>query len=137
MKPTKKGIITFPYGVKYRSGAIHKGTDFRAKVGDPVYAAVAGVVVHAGKHVYKKGWGLAFGLHVIVDNVKFLDGSAGLWAGYCHLSEVKVKVGQKVKQGDIVGLQVIQVKAQRPTYIFKFFRSAFGHQLSTATPING
>ena len=59
MKPTKKGIVTFPYGVKYKSGAIHKGTDFRAKVGDPVYAAVAGVVVHAGKHVYKKGWGFA------------------------------------------------------------------------------
>ena len=62
MKPTKKGIVTFPYGVKYKSGAIHKGTDFRAAVGNPVYACVAGVVVHAGKHVYKKGWGLAFGV---------------------------------------------------------------------------
>jgi murein DD-endopeptidase MepM/ murein hydrolase activator NlpD len=104
MKPTKKGLVTFPYGVKYKSGAIHKGTDFRAAVGDPVYACVAGVVVHAGKHVYKKGWGFAFGLHVIVDNVKFTDGTAGLWAGYCHLSKVKVKVGQKIKRGEVVGL---------------------------------
>jgi murein DD-endopeptidase MepM/ murein hydrolase activator NlpD len=104
MKPVKKGLVTFPYGAKYRTGGIHKGIDFGVKTGTPVYAAVSGVVVHAGKHVYKKGWGFAFGIHVIISNVKFPDGSAGLWAGYCHLSEVKVKVGQKVKQGDYVGL---------------------------------
>ena len=103
MKPIKNGIVTFPYGVKYRSGAIHKGIDYRAAVGTPVYAAVSGVVVHAGKHVYKKGWGFAFGIHVIVDNAKFPDGSAGLWSGYCHLSKVALAVGQKVSMGDLIG----------------------------------
>jgi murein DD-endopeptidase MepM/ murein hydrolase activator NlpD len=104
MKPIKNGKVTFPYGAKYRSGGIHKGIDYRAAIGTPVYAAVSGVVVHAGKHQYKKGWGRAFGVHVILDNVRFPDGSAGLWAGYCHLSKVHVKVGQRVKKGDMIGL---------------------------------
>jgi murein DD-endopeptidase MepM/ murein hydrolase activator NlpD len=104
MRPVKKGSVSFPYGAKYRSGRIHKGIDYGVSTGTPVYAAVSGVVVHAGKHVYKKGWGWAFGIHVIVDNVRFPDGSPGLWAGYCHLSKVNVKVGQRVKKGDVIGL---------------------------------
>jgi murein DD-endopeptidase MepM/ murein hydrolase activator NlpD len=99
MKPIKNGKVTFPYGAKYRSGAIHKGIDYRAAIDTPVYAAVSGVVVHAGKHKYKKGWGRAFGIHVI----RFPDASAGLWAGYCHLSKVHVKVGQRVRKGDVIG----------------------------------
>jgi lysostaphin len=103
MKPIKKGIVTFPYGAKYRTGSLHKGIDYRANK-TPVYAAVGGVVVHAGKHIYKSGWGYAMGLHVIVDNEPFSNGVAGLWAGYCHLSAVSVKVGQRVAQGDLVGI---------------------------------
>ena len=101
--PLKAWTTTFPYGVKYSSGKIHKGIDGRAKIGTPVYASVPGVVVHAGVHKFRKGWGTAFGIHVIVDNDKFKDGSAGLWAGYCHLSKVAVKVGQRVAKGDLVG----------------------------------
>ena len=104
MKPIKSGFVTFPYGAKYKSGAIHKGVDYRASVGTPVVAAVDGVVVHAGRHVYKKGWGFAFGIHVIIDNDRFPDGTAGLWAGYCHLSGVNVSVAQRVRQGQVVGI---------------------------------
>ena len=104
MKPIKSGFVTFPYGAKYKSGAIHKGVDYRASVGTPVVAAVDGVVVHAGRHVYKKGWGFAFGIHVIIDNDHLPDGTAGLWAGYCHLSGVNVSVGQRVRKGQVVGI---------------------------------
>ena len=104
MKPIKSGFVTFPYGAKYKSGAIHKGVDYRASVGTPVVAAVDGVVVHAGRHVYKKGWGFAFGIHVIIDNDRFPDGTAGLWAGYCHLQGTNVTVGQRVFKGDLVGI---------------------------------
>ena len=104
MKPIKSGFVTFPYGAKYKSGAIHKGIDYRASVGTPVVAAVDGVVVHAGRHVYKKGWGFAFGIHVIIDNDRFPDGTAGLWAGYCHLQGTNVTVGQRVFKGDLVGI---------------------------------
>ena len=103
MKPIKSGIVSFPYGAKYKTGGIHKGIDYRAAIGTPVVAAVPGVVVHAGKHIYKKGWGWAFGIHVIIDNDALVDGSAGLWAGYCHLNGVNVTVGQRVRQGQLVG----------------------------------
>jgi len=103
MKPIKSGVVSFPYGAKYKSGGIHKGIDYAASIGTPVVAAVPGVVVHAGKHVYKKGWGWAFGIHVIVDNDAFSDGTAGLWAGYCHLNGVNVSVGQRVRQGQLLG----------------------------------
>lgn len=103
MKPIKSGIVSFPYGAKYKSGGVHKGIDYRAAIGTPVVAAVPGVVVHAGKHIYKKGWGWAFGLHVIVDNDAFENGSPGLWAGYCHLNGVNVSVGQRVRQGQLLG----------------------------------
>jgi murein DD-endopeptidase MepM/ murein hydrolase activator NlpD len=103
MKPIKSGIVSFPYGAKYKTGGIHKGIDYRASIGTPVVAAVPGVVVHAGKHIYKKGWGWSFGIHVIVDNDKFKDGTAGLWAGYCHLNGVNVSVGQRVVAGQLLG----------------------------------
>ncbi|CAB4168375.1 Peptidase M23 [uncultured Caudovirales phage] len=104
MKPIKLGVITFPYMAKYRNGTRHKGVDYRASIGTPVQACVGGVVVHAGRHIYKKGWGLSFGIHCIVDNDRFPDGTAGLWAGYCHLQAVGVHVGQRVAKGDLVGI---------------------------------
>lgn len=103
MKPIKSGIVSFPYGAKYKSGGVHKGIDYRAAIGTPVVAAVPGVVVHAGKHIYKKGWGWAFGIHVIVTNDAFENGTPGLWAGYCHLNGVNVSVGQRVRQGQLLG----------------------------------
>lgn len=122
MKPIKDGIITFPYGAKYKNGTLHKGVDYRANQ-TPVHAAVSGVVVHAGRHVYKKGWGFAFGLHVIVDNDRFKDGSAGLWAGYCHLSKTIVKVGQRVAQGDVVGISGNTGRSTAPHLHFQVLSS--------------
>lgn len=103
MKPIKSGVVSFPYGAKYKTGGVHKGIDYAAVIGTPVIAAVPGVVVHAGKHIYKKGWGWSFGIHVIVDNDAFENGSPGLWAGYCHLNGVNVSVGQRVRQGQLIG----------------------------------
>lgn len=103
MKPIKLGIVSFPYGAKYRTGGIHKGIDYAARINTPVFAAVPGVVVHAGRHIYKKGWGWSFGNHVIVANDNFADGTRGYWAGYCHLNGVNVRVGQRVRQGQLLG----------------------------------
>jgi murein DD-endopeptidase MepM/ murein hydrolase activator NlpD len=123
MKPIKAGRVTFPYGAKYRTGGIHKGIDYGAVTGTPVVAAVSGVVVHAGRHVYKKGWGYAFGIHVIVDNVRFPDGSAGLWAGYCHLHAVNVKVGQRITKGDLVGISGNTGRSTAPHLHFQILAS--------------
>jgi murein DD-endopeptidase MepM/ murein hydrolase activator NlpD len=75
----------------------HKGIDYGCPVGTPVYACVDGVVT-------SNSWGSAFGTHVIIDNAKFADGTAGLYIGYMHLSKIKVVAGQTVKAGDVIGL---------------------------------
>ena len=123
MKPIKSGFVSFPYGAKYKTGGIHKGIDYRAAIGTPVVAAVPGVVVHAGKHIYKKGWGWAFGVHVIVDNDAFEDGTAGLWAGYCHLNGVNVTVGQRVLQGQLLGVSGSTGRSTGPHLHFQILAS--------------
>lgn len=99
MRPVEKKFKQ-TLGYKARTGkavaGFHKGIDFGCPVGTPVVATNSGVVT-------SKYWGPAFGIHIVVDHDKFEDGSAGLWAGYCHLSKVKVKPGQKVKKGQILG----------------------------------
>lgn len=99
MRPVdKKFKVSQGYGNTsslYKSGA-HKGVDFSAPVGTPVVACNDGVIT-------SNTWGPSFGQHIIVDHVKFADGTPGLWAGYMHLSKVKVKPGQKVKKGQIIG----------------------------------
>ncbi len=69
----------------------HLGVDFRAKSGTPVYASGSGVVSFAGR----KG---GHGKHVKLNHT-------GPYASsYSHLSKIKVKRGQKVRQGQLVGL---------------------------------
>ncbi len=68
----------------------HKGLDFTAKVGTPVYATGDGVV----KSAYFSG---TFG------NVVFLEHGYGYETRYAHLSKFNVKKGDRIKRGEIVG----------------------------------
>jgi murein DD-endopeptidase MepM/ murein hydrolase activator NlpD len=68
----------------------HKGLDFTADIGTPVYATGDGVI----KNAYFSG---SFG------NVIFLDHKYGYETRYAHLSAFNAKRGQKVKRGDIIG----------------------------------
>jgi len=61
----------------------HKGADYRADRGTPVYAAGAGVVVFAGR---QSGYG----------KVIFLDHGGGLITRYAHLREIGVRRGDAV-----------------------------------------
>lgn len=133
MEPIKNGVVTFPYGAKYRNGQTHKGVDFRANQ-TPVQAAVGGVVVHAGRHKFRKGWGVSFGLHVIIDNVKFQDGSPGLWAGYCHLSNTLVKVGDVVAKGDFIGISGNTGNSTAPHLHFQILASRHWNPLKHVNP---
>lgn len=99
MRPVdNKYKVTCPYGKRGTmwSGGFHKGIDFGTPIGTPVVAMVPGVVQNVS-------WGRAFGNHIVVKNDKFANGSAGLFAGYCHLSKLKVSPGQRVKKGQIIG----------------------------------
>jgi murein DD-endopeptidase MepM/ murein hydrolase activator NlpD len=99
--------VTFAYGKRYSNGNLHKGDDFAARTGSKVVAAVSGTVVHVGRHLdggwTHRGWGKAYGIHVIVKCDAFPDGSAGYFAGYCHLSATSVTRGQRVKKGQTLG----------------------------------
>jgi len=70
--------------------AMHTGLDFRAAQGDPVRVTANGKVVSAG-------WAGGYGRMVEVDH------GNGLSTRYGHLSEIKVKVGEYVKIGQVIG----------------------------------
>jgi len=69
----------------------HPGLDISADKGDPVYATADGKVVNAS----------AAGNY---GNLVVLDHGYGLETRYGHLSAFKVKLGETVKRGDLVGL---------------------------------
>jgi murein DD-endopeptidase MepM/ murein hydrolase activator NlpD len=69
----------------------HPGLDISADKGDPVYATADGQVVNAS----------AAGNY---GNLVILDHGYGLETRYGHLSAFKIKQGQTVKRGDLLGL---------------------------------
>lgn len=70
----------------------HSGTDIAAPEGTPVKASSSGRVLLAGGNYFYGG------------NMVIIDHGAGLQTIYMHLKEAKVKQGDEVKQGDIIGL---------------------------------
>ncbi|WP_396181323.1 M23 family metallopeptidase [Flavobacterium sp.] len=69
----------------------HKGMDFSAKSGTPIYATGDGIVKKADGTVS------GFGNHLEINH------GYGYMTLYAHLSKYKVRAGQKVKRGDIIG----------------------------------
>jgi len=69
----------------------HSGTDFRAKTGTPIYATNSGKVVLV-KNRYFAG------------NSVLLDHGEGIYTGYYHMSRFKVKKGEMVEKGQLLGL---------------------------------
>lgn len=86
--PLKNYTISSPFGT--RGGEFHRGIDLAAAQGEPIYASKAGTVVKAEFH---PSWG----------NYVAIDHEDGTTALYAHQQEYQVKVGDKVKQGQIIG----------------------------------
>lgn len=82
------------YGMRidpiYRTPRFHSGMDFSAKTGTDVYATGNGKVTMAG---WKQGYG----------NCIVINHGYGFQTLYGHLSKYKVRVGQKVKRGEVIG----------------------------------
>jgi len=70
----------------------HFGQDFRCPIGTEVYATGAGIVYYAGND------NDGFGIKVVIDH------GYGYRTIYGHLSEYRVRRGQKVTRGDFIGL---------------------------------
>ena len=87
-------VVTDPYGYNRASGVetvTHKGVDFRAPPGTPVYAVDRGVVRVAKYYA-------TYGNTVIVDH------GLGLLSMYMHLSKLSVTAGQLILRGQQIGL---------------------------------
>ena len=90
--PTDHILVSSDYGV-VRGEKIHKGIDFAAETGTPIYAAAAGVVSQAK-------WGTGYGLMVKIHH-EHIGGYDSL---YAHMSRRYVREGQYVRQGELIGL---------------------------------
>ena len=89
IRPVKTGKITA--GMYYSSGKYHGAVDFGVSVGTPVYAAADGIVVTST-------WGGSdsYGYYIKIKHYN------GLYTLYAHGSSLVAKVGQEVKQGQLI-----------------------------------
>ena len=93
-KGTERLVSGFGYRIHpiYKTLRMHTGVDFTAPTGTPIYATGNGVVKRASRN------NSGYGLMVEVDH------GYGYTTIYAHLSQVKVRVGQTVKRGEVLGL---------------------------------
>ena len=88
------GRVTSGYGMRrhpilgYRR--MHRGLDFKASYGTPIYAAADGTVSMAGRN----------GGH---GNYVRLNHGSGLQTGYSHMSRIAVSNGTRVRRGQVIG----------------------------------
>lgn len=93
IRPTKSKLLTSTFGVRtdpYTNHRVmHKGIDFAADHGADVLAPSDGIVIFVGN---RGGYGKA----VVVDH------GFGIQTHYGHLSAYRVKIGQRVKRGQVI-----------------------------------
>lgn len=75
----------------YHTRRFHEGMDFTAPIGTDIYATADGTVQYAG---WEQGYG----------NCVKIDHGYGYMTLYGHMSAIKVRIGQPVKRGDVIGL---------------------------------
>lgn len=87
-----------PFGLRFhpilKIWRMHRGTDWGAACGTPLYAANSGRVASAG-------WNGGFGKWTVIDH-GFINGKY-MSTGYAHQSRIVVGVGQRVKRGQLIG----------------------------------
>jgi len=94
-RPIKRGWLSSYFGMRADpfSGKqeMHKGLDFAGKMGAKIVAVASGVVSWAGP---RYGYG----------NLVEINHGNGISTRYGHARDVLVKVGDKIKKGDVVAL---------------------------------
>ena len=101
--PLDRVKITSPFGPRNIGGNAtrdHKGIDISAKVGTPVKSVASGTI----SKTYQDE-GLCGGTIIIKHN-------DGYTSTYCHMSNIHVSKGDKVSQGNIIGLSGGKVGAR-------------------------
>ncbi|MEM9672200.1 MAG: M23 family metallopeptidase [Cyclobacteriaceae bacterium] len=90
----KQSYLSSGFGMRFhpihRIKKMHTGIDFGARVGTPIYATGAGKVTKVSTRFTGAG-----------KNIE-IDHGFGFKTKYFHLSEFNVKVGQRVKRGELI-----------------------------------
>jgi murein DD-endopeptidase MepM/ murein hydrolase activator NlpD len=92
----------------------HKGTDYAAPRGTPIWATANGVVINSG---YTRGNG----------NYVKIKHTNKYTTQYLHMSKRAVKVGERVKQGEIIGYVGSTGLATGPHVCYRFW--VYGKQV--------
>jgi murein DD-endopeptidase MepM/ murein hydrolase activator NlpD len=91
ISPIRRGWFSSRYGTRLdpftKRKTFHRGVDFSAWTGTPVYATADGRIRKAGKHG-------------VLGKLVEIDHGNGLVTRYGHNSKILVKVGQRVRRGD-------------------------------------
>ena len=111
--PPVWGRLTSKYGYRLdpftRRPEFHNGVDLRAPGGTPVRATAEGKVIFAG-------WKAGYGKTVVLRH------AYGYRTLYGHMSKIKVKKGQWVKSGDILGYVGSTGKSTGPHVHYEVWR---------------
>ena len=131
--PVKFSRISSRYNLKRRIayyGRVkpHKGTDYAAPVGTPIMATANGRVTKAS---YTKGNG---------NYVKIRHNNT-YSSQYLHMKRRKVRVGQYVKQGDVIGWVGMTGNTSGPHVCYRFWKNGrqvdpYKQKLPEAKPIS-
>jgi len=106
----------------------HKGTDYAAAVGTPIIATANGTVTKAS---YSRGNG----------NYVKIKHNSTYATQYLHMKRRKVRVGQYVKQGDVIGWVGMTGNTSGPHVCYRFWKNGrqvdpFRQKLPEAKPIS-
>ena len=82
--------------------APHMGLDMAVPTGTPVHAPADGVVTFAAPNLFLTG------------GTVLIDHGFGLDSSFLHMSRVEVKVGERVKRGEVIGLAGMTGRATGP-----------------------
>lgn len=103
--------MTSPFGLRLRGiqPRIHHGVDLAVPEGTPVRAMRRGRVIRAG-------WASGYGWMVMIDHGR------GVYTLYAHLSEVRVREGEGVKNRAVIGLSGSSGNVTGPHLHFEIWR---------------
>lgn len=101
--------ITSKYGELRDLGRIHKGTDYAMPFNTPVKSAIGGIVTNVQTQKDKEGNVKGWGNYVTVYNKHLKREEL-----YAHLNRQDVKVGQKIEEGQVIGLSGSTGDAEGP-----------------------
>jgi murein DD-endopeptidase MepM/ murein hydrolase activator NlpD len=123
-----KGIMSGTFGSQRidngKPMAPHFGVDVAAPKGTPIHAPADGIVSLAEPDFYLTG------------GTTLLDHGHGVSTTYIHQDELKVKLGDKVKRGDVIGLVGMKGRATGPHlhWAMNWFQIRLDPSLSTSKP---